>query len=49
MKNDAMTSLGIIFNEVSKHPSLSDQAHMVLIYNHVSNVNSYLSIICIKT
>lgn len=48
MKNDAMTSLGIIFNEVSKRPSLSDQAHRVQIYNHVVNVNSYLAIICIK-
>jgi len=48
MNNDAMTTFNIIFNEVSKCPSLSDQGHMVLINHCVFSMDSYLSIICIK-
>ncbi len=39
MNNNATVSLGIILNQVSKYPFLSDQVYKVLIHHHVFNID----------
>lgn len=40
MNNNATVSLGIILNQESKYPFLSDKVYKVLIHDHVFNTDT---------